>query len=185
MKSTVRNNILIKLNSLSRDEKKRQSEHIQNQLHSVLKNESGSWAAYINLKDEPEIRWNEVSSQIDWAFPKLENNEIEFRRAVQNFKKSSLGFSEPEDGEKIGLEQIKGIVVPALAYDLDGHRLGRGKGFYDRALAGFTGQKIGVCFNVSLCEELPREGHDIKCDQIVTENQIYQVNKPEGVRKWN
>ena len=96
-----------------------------------------------------------------------------------------MGFSEPQDGIKIDLKQISGFVIPGLAYDIYGHRLGRGKGFYDRALAEYKGQKIGVCFNVSLCEELPREEHDIKCDQIVTENQIYIVNKSEGVRKWN
>lgn len=185
MKSIVRNNILNNLNSLNSDEKKYRSELIQNQLNSVLKNEGGFWGGYHNLKDEPEIHWDQVSSQIEWVFPKIENGELCFRKSARNFKKSYLGFSEPQDGVKINLDQISGFIIPGLAYDSYGHRLGRGKGFYDRALAGYEGQKIGVCFNVSLCEKLPREEHDIKCDQIVTENQIYIVNKSEGVRKWN
>lgn len=173
------------MHSLSFEEKKRRSALIQKQLNSILKNVSGSWVAYNNLKDEPEIHWDQISSQIEWAFPKIENGELSFCASAQNFKKSYLGFLEPQDGVKVDLGQISGFVIPGLGYDIYGHRLGRGKGFYDRALVGFKGQKIGVCFNVSLCEELPREEHDIRCDQIVTENQIYKVNMSEGVRKWN
>lgn len=177
LKSSVRNNILSQLNSLSREDKSRASSAIQIKLKDLLKNKSGSWGAFKNLKDEPEINWYEVSSDINWAFPKLTSNgSMEFRKSVTEFKKSTLGFSEPADGETIAVEQLNGFVIPALAYDRKGYRLGRGKGFYDRALKGYQGSKIGVCFNVSLCEELPREEHDIKCEQVVTDQQTFKVN---------
>lgn len=191
LKSIVRNNILDKLSALSPYEKKRQSVLIQNRLNKILKNESGPWAAYLNLSDEPEIQWDQVSSRIDWLFPRLnnennENNEnLEFRKSAVNFSRSALGFSEPQDGIPVDIKNIRGFLIPGLAFDKHGYRLGRGKGYYDRALAGYSGFKFGVCFETSLCDELPHEEHDIRCDQIVTANQIYTVNKSEGVRKWN
>lgn len=181
----VRNNILTKLNAISAAEKKRLSLLIEQQLKLVLANEAGHWAAYHNLKDEPEINWQAVSSRIDWVFPRIDNTELEFRKSAKIFNRSDLGFLEPHDGTKLDLSEVDGFVIPGLSFDKAGHRLGRGKGFYDRALVGFAGKKIGVCFNVSMCEELPHEGHDIACDQIVTENQIYNALKSEGVRKWN
>lgn len=185
MKSTVRNKILNKLSSISADEKKRLSALLQQQLRSALENETGHWVGFHNLKDEPQINWEELSNNIEWAFPKIDNTDLEFRKSAKIFNRSDLGFLEPHDGTKLELEHIEGFVVPGLSFDKTGHRLGRGKGFYDRALKNFKGKKIGVCFDVALCEKLPHESHDIPCDQIVTENQILLVNKSEGVRKWN
>ena len=185
MKKVVRNNILTQLNAIPAAEKQRLSHLIENQLKSVLANESGHWAVFHNLKDEPEINWPAVSSKIDWVFPRIDNSELEFRKSAKIFNRSSLGFLEPHDGTKHHLEHIDGFVIPGLSFDKTGHRLGRGKGYYDRALAGFNGKKIGVCFNVSVCEELPHESHDVAVDKIVTEIQIYNASKSEGVRKWN
>lgn len=165
------------MNSLSREDKSQASSSIQSHLQNLLKNNSGAWGAFKNLKDEPEINWSEVSTDINWAFPKLTSNgAMEFRHSVTQFKKSTLGFSEPVNGESVAVEQLNGFIIPGIAYDKQGYRLGRGKGFYDRALNGYQGQKIGVCFNVSLCEELPHEEHDIKCEQVVTDKQIFKVN---------
>jgi 5-formyltetrahydrofolate cyclo-ligase len=160
---------------MSREEKSRASLAIQNNLHNLLKNETGCWAAFKNLKDEPEINWSDVSNNISWAFPRLVGEAMEFVKASYSFAPSSLGFSEPQNGEAILVDELKGFVIPAVAYDQSGNRLGRGKGFYDRALQGARGIKVGVCFNVSLCEELPHEAHDIKCDKIVTEKQICNI----------
>ena len=185
MKSTVRSKILNTLNAMTAAEKKQLSSLIEHQLKLALANESGHWAAYHNLKDEPEINWQNVSDRIDWVFPRIDKATLEFRKSAKVFQKNSdLGFLEPHDGTKLDLAQIDGFVVPGLSFAKTGHRLGRGKGYYDRVLAGFKGKKIGVCFNVSVCEELPHEGHDVAFDLIVTENQIYNALMSEGVRKW-
>lgn len=185
MKSIVRSEILKKINTLSSAEKAQQSNSIQNQLKQILSEENGSWVAYQNLKDEPAINWTEVSSKIDWAFPRIQENKLEFRKSVQNFKPSALGFAEPQDGAAVELKDIAGFVIPGLAFDKQGYRLGRGKGYYDRSLKDYRGQKIGVCFNNSLYDEVPYEEHDIICDQIITANQIYKVNEAKGEKKWN
>lgn len=61
------------------------------------------------------------------------------------------------------------VLVPGLAFTAQGHRLGRGGGFYDRWLAGFTGKKIGLCFVEQLLRELPSEKHDVVMDRVVTD----------------
>jgi 5-formyltetrahydrofolate cyclo-ligase len=61
------------------------------------------------------------------------------------------------------------VLVPGLAFTRDGHRLGRGGGFYDRLLAGRANEavKIGVCFSLQLVESLPVERHDVLTDLVV------------------
>ena len=60
-------------------------------------------------------------------------------------------------------------LVPLLAFDQDGRRLGSGKGFYDRFLAGFPGVAFGVAFAVQEVERVPTEPHDWRLDGVVTE----------------
>ena len=185
MKSVVRNDILSNLRGLTRDIKRQKSDLIQVQLKKILKEQSGSWVAFQPMNDELQLEWSEVSTEINWAFPKIENNKMSFCAYVQNFEKSPLGFNEPIDGEYLQLDRIDGFVIPGVAFDKKGFRLGRGKGFYDRALTNFAGQKIGVCFALSLCEELPHEAHDVICTKIVTENEVVEVKKAQGDSQWN
>ena len=186
MKSVIRSEILKHLSNLSESDKARMSLGIQNNLTKKLQNESGLWVAYQALSNEPQIEWSEVSKKIDWAFPVVKSEtEMSFKKAVRIFEKSGMGVQEPADGQDVQLSEVSGFVIPALAFDKQGVRLGRGKGYYDRSLVHFNKNKIGVCFEASLCESLPAEPHDLKCETIITENQIFQVNQSEGDQKWN
>ena len=60
-------------------------------------------------------------------------------------------------------------LVPLLAFDQDGRRLGSGKGFYDRFLAQFPGVAIGVAFAIQEVERVPTEPHDRRLDGVVTQ----------------
>ncbi len=68
----------------------------------------------------------------------------------------------------VGLNRLDLALVPGLGFDAGGHRLGRGKGHYDRLLAGFTGMKIGVAFDFQIVDEVPCEPHDIALDAVVS-----------------
>lgn len=63
------------------------------------------------------------------------------------------------------------VLVPGLAFTREGHRLGRGGGFYDRLLAGRAAAafKLGICFNFQLRDTLPTEPHDAKVDAVITD----------------
>lgn len=65
------------------------------------------------------------------------------------------------------------IIIPALAYDKKGYRLGQGKGWYDRFLKSYPDSlKIGVCFEQQLLEEVPHNDHDQMVDLIITSHEV-------------
>jgi 5-formyltetrahydrofolate cyclo-ligase len=69
---------------------------------------------------------------------------------------------------EILLDKFDLILVPGMAFDLSGNRLGRGKGFYDRLLENAGGIKCGVCHDFQLLEKIPAEPHDAKVDFVLT-----------------
>jgi 5-formyltetrahydrofolate cyclo-ligase len=83
------------------------------------------------------------------------------------------GLQEP-DGPPVELEHVGLVLVPLLAFDLEGNRLGSGKGFYDRFFAANPVLKqrteiMGVAFEAQRVEDLPTEPHDYRLDAVVTE----------------
>lgn len=60
-------------------------------------------------------------------------------------------------------------VVPALAFDRSGHRLGYGKGYYDRFLSAFEGVSVGVAYSELMVDSLPTDAYDIPVNIIITE----------------
>lgn len=60
------------------------------------------------------------------------------------------------------------VLVPGVAFDPTGHRLGRGQGHYDRLLANVVGIKCGVAFDEQLVQRIPAEAHDIRMNCLVT-----------------
>jgi 5-formyltetrahydrofolate cyclo-ligase len=185
LKTEMRSHLLKNLKSLSGEEKSQKSSAIEAQLANLLKNEKGYWAGYQNLADEPVVRWPVISKKIDWCFPVVENEILKFKCSPKSFYISELGIKEPGDGDEVQLDEINGSVMPGVGFDHHGFRLGRGKGFYDRALADYKGKKIGVCYEISFCKELPQEDHDIQCQHVVTEKSVYQTGPSEGVSKWS
>jgi len=68
-------------------------------------------------------------------------------------------------------------VVPGLSFDLDGFRLGFGKGYYDRFLSGFCGTSVGLCYENCLCNEIIRDIYDRNVSLLITEKQVYSIDK--------
>lgn len=75
---------------------------------------------------------------------------------------------EPSSEPSARPEAIDLIVVPGVGFDRRGHRLGRGKGFYDRLLATTRATKIGICFDFQLLGVIPAEPHDVAMDMILS-----------------
>lgn len=85
-------------------------------------------------------------------------------------------IEEPTGSDIIDPDDIDLIVVPAVAYDRRGNRLGRGKGFYDRLLKTTTATKIGVGYEFQIFDEIPVEPHDVRMDMIITQNSCVIIN---------
>lgn len=90
---------------------------------------------------------------------------------------SALGVPEP-DGPRLGTDAIAGaglVIAPALAVDHAGWRLGRGAGYFDRALAHANGPICALVYADELLPVVPHEDHDIPVDLVVTEAGIFRV----------
>ena len=80
-----------------------------------------------------------------------------------------FGVREPASRcEEMPLDRFDLILVPGVAFDVSGNRLGRGKGFYDRLLAGASGIKCGVGYDFQLLESVPTDLHDARVDFVFT-----------------
>ena len=79
-------------------------------------------------------------------------------------------IEEPTGDNTVNPEDIELIVVPAVAYDRKGNRLGRGKGFYDRLLSATRATKVGVGYEFQILDEIPVEPHDVKMDIVISQN---------------
>lgn len=83
----------------------------------------------------------------------------------------SFHIEEPVGDETTDISEIELIVVPAVAYDRKGNRVGRGKGYYDRLLAETKATKVGVGYDFQLLDEdIDAEPHDVAVDIVITES---------------
>jgi len=83
--------------------------------------------------------------------------------------RGNFGIPEPPEAAlALPLNQLDLVLVPGIAFDLGGRRLGRGKGFYDRLLAAVPAAKCGVAFDQQVVSEIAVESHDILMDFILT-----------------
>lgn len=79
------------------------------------------------------------------------------------------------NGKKIEVNELDAVIMPGIAFNTSGFRLGYGKAFYDKALRDFKGIKIGFIDEKCLIEEHFEEKHDIQMDYIVTDKRIIKI----------
>ena len=94
----------------------------------------------------------------------------------ENLSARTFGIHEPgPEAPALPLNRLDFVLVPGVAFDRSGRRLGRGKGFYDRLLAEVTGVKCGVALEEQIVERLPSEPHDVAMDLILTPSRWIDV----------
>ena len=91
--------------------------------------------------------------------------------SMDNLAPGSFGVLEPDPEKQPVLRSFPDSVciLPGLGFDLEGYRLGYGKGYYDRFLSKYRGANIGVCYNVCLKPLLPHGRYDKMVNVLVTE----------------
>lgn len=128
---------------------------------------------YHSLKDEVDTHMfiQKWSKKKNILLPVVVGEDLELRRytSPQDLAIGSYGILEPVGKPIASYTSIDLIIVPGVAFDHHGHRLGRGKGYYDRLLPQIPhAYKIGICFPYQLMEEIPTEPFDICMDEILT-----------------
>ncbi len=120
-----------------------------------------------------------VVPRVNWTHRRMTAVEITSLGSDSGMEVSSLGIREPRETAPWPAEQIDLLIVPALAFDRRGHRLGRGGGFYDRFLAGprVKATTCGIGFAEQIFDELPTAKHDHPIDMLVTDKEVIRFNK--------
>lgn len=97
-----------------------------------------------------------------------------FITAWADLQTGAFGILEPrlDSAQRATAETFDLVLVPGLAFDRAGNRLGAGKGYYDRFLAAITAPKIALAFAFQLVEQIPIAPHDQSVDMIVTEEEL-------------
>ena len=86
-------------------------------------------------------------------------------------------IEEPDGDDVTSMDEIEMVVVPGVAYDMNGRRVGRGKGFYDRLLRDTHAIKIGIAYDFQIVDEIDNDEHDIDMDIILTDRRCVFVRK--------
>ena len=118
----------------------------------------------------------------EWLYyPRMsEDGSLFFYRHEENdgWERGRFGIREPRvvpgrEGIRVGFDLV---VVPGLAFDAGGRRLGRGHGYYDRFLCGLGGTAVtvGLAFSWQLIPEVPVDAWDVPVDAVVTENGVVE-----------
>jgi 5-formyltetrahydrofolate cyclo-ligase len=107
------------------------------------------------------------------AYPRVCEETLEFVEVEDRSElcPGAYGILEPRGSRVISLASLDLLLVPGVVFDTAGHRLGYGKGFYDRVLHRRAGHAllVGLCFEQQLIRTLPAETHDVRMDMIITE----------------
>ena len=111
---------------------------------------------------------------------------VECRSLSDEMVRTRFGLRQPRDGHPWPVEDIDLVVVPALAFDRQGSRLGRGGGFYDRFLSHRKARAAtcGLAFEEQVVDALPAAAHDRPVDMLVTDHGVRMFNgvRPGGAR---
>lgn len=144
--------------------------HIEN---SDIFNNSKNIMLFASLPDEIPTH----STIEQWAknkniyLPRVNGDDLEIIKYYPGIlHKGSYDIMEPEGNDTVSPEILDLIIVPGVAFDRKGNRLGRGKGFYDRFLAQTHAKTIAVCFDCQLVDKIPTEPHDLPAQFIVTKS---------------
>jgi 5-formyltetrahydrofolate cyclo-ligase len=95
--------------------------------------------------------------------------------AETRFKPGRFGIEEPLCPALAAVSGIDLMIVPGVAFDPSGNRLGRGGGYYDRLLSGFSGISAAAAFDFQIYPQIPYDHHDIRVDLIATETKVMKV----------
>lgn len=201
-KSCIRKQILVRRNELSQEERKDKSRIITEKLLALQeywKAEAvlgflgyGSEVETLSFLEKAVLDGKRVYCPVSEPDGTMEFYRFTGRNALREGYK---GIMEPSrEAELFDRKQPKEeghslMIMPGVAFDKKCHRIGYGKGFYDRYLASFAPDfTAAVCFSCQIVEALPTEEHDFIPDMVLTENRDFKRNsarmEKKGRRIW-
>ena len=158
--------------------KKEKSLIIKDKLLSLL-NKYHVIGVYVSMDDEvftDELIQELLNQSIEVVVPKIEGHVINFYQisSLNSLKTTDnkYGIREPDNNIalKVKKEAIEAMIIPGIVFDTSLHRIGFGKGYFDKYLANTNVYKIGICFDEQLSNAMiPHHSYDVKMDIIITD----------------
>ena len=190
-KNNVRRDCKKRRIAMERDEKKRADSIIYDRTWDIIRTRLDMETVLYFYVSSPEMEVDTLrlidkafGNKIMIAVPRCVTGTLALEHYFINDRsqliKGHFGIMEP-DPQKCSVVSPphEGIcIVPGLAFDITGIRMGYGKGYYDRFLEKFSGLKIGLCYeNCFYTETLPHDEHDAVMDLIITDKKVRQIKK--------
>lgn len=180
-KEAIRRTVLAKAIELSTSERKERSSKIMTELFSSTEFKNArTIMSYVSKRDEVDtsevIKASlKMSKEILVPVTIPEERKLVPSRLIDFDKDLALGpygilQPTPESIRPVSPDQIDLVIVPGVAFDKFGNRLGRGAGYYDRFLAGVPKKipRIGLAFDFQVLPVLPKDCHDLPVDKVLS-----------------
>lgn len=177
-KAEIRKQIRELKRAVPMDEKLRRSEAVMRQVEALPEFQKAQVVLlYWSMADEVQThdfvnRWYRDKKLL---LPCVDGDDLRLRPYTGPdcmVSGAQFGIGEPDASlpEFTDLDKVEIIIVPGVAFDHTGNRMGRGRGFYDRLLkATPNAMKIGVAYDFQMLDEIPVEPHDVKMDKVISE----------------
>ena len=171
-KKILRQEIKERVSSLSPNERKEREKRILEQLeNNLFFRQAKSVLLFWSLPDEIDThlfvkKW---ARQKQLFLPVIQDGKMYIKPYTdeKDMAEGSFKILEPQTLLFGDINQIDVFVIPAVAFDKQNNRLGRGKGFYDKLLCLVSAYKIGIAYPEQIVDVIPTEKHDIKMDIIL------------------
>ncbi len=169
MKKEIRRRSLERRNSLTEEMRKAYDRRICEQIRPFL---AGHVMSYRAIGSEPDL--SALDPDRSFAYPKVVDEMTIEARIPEEWSAGPYGIAEPSKGTPVDPKDLDVILIPLVAFDERLHRLGHGKGYYDRFLQETQAWKIGIAYEIQKEKDIPVTDEDVPMDLIITEERIYR-----------
>ncbi len=177
-KSDIRRLILVRRQEIAHEEKERFEAQIAGHIRNLPHYQNAHLIAiYYPIRQEVDLLSLMHDTKKTVLFPKVERDELSFYPAdsLKDFLSGGFGIPEPARGEAAQVHDIDLILVPGISFDWRGHRVGYGKGYYDRLIRTNPDvYTVGVCFDEFYVGRLPDDPWDACVDGVVTQTGFFK-----------
>lgn len=114
---------------------------------------------------------------VPYCIPDTRDMRFYYISSLEDLQPGSFGVLEPRTDKCEAVREHSGIcLVPGLAFDRTGRRLGYGKGYYDRFLSNFNGCTVGLTYQSCIADELPSGRYDVKVDVVIHDGGFFTAD---------
>jgi len=184
MKTLIRTELLKKRNNLSESNKLNFSDKIKKTLFDLSEyKKAKTILCYMPVNNEVDIISlikDSLKNKKRVALPRVNKKEhsievFEIKNIDNDLEIGCYNILEPKfENKRLNYSDIDLILVPGVAFDCHGFRIGYGKGYYDGLLKNTNATKIALAYEFQVHDTLPSESHDVCVDKIITENRVIE-----------